>query len=205
MIWIKGRVYPLQVCWWQNLEEWLIHQIALLPSGGTWTGWRNGLTETSWSSARENVKSCTEGGISPCVGIYWDYSINRKAPQPLFDSFHMTGSFWSMCCVTSIFTLCVCAVHLGMINSTFSYSCFTNILYFHYCDSKCETGHAKKITLCLLNKLKLPFDESVIYTVYLFLCQQNWDLEQHIIITIIDIMSWFITYLPHGILVRIQQ
>lgn len=122
-----------------------------------------------------------------------------------FDSFHMTGSFWSMCCGTNMFTLSVCVVHLGMINFTSSFSHFTNTLYIHYCDSKCETGHAKKISFCLLNKLKLPFDESVIYTVYLFLCQQNWDLEQHTIITIIDIMSWFISYLPHGILVHIQQ
>ena len=90
-----------------------------------------------------------------------------------FDSFHMTGSFWSMCCGTNMFTLSVCVVHLGMINFTSSFSHFTNTLYIHYCDSKCETGHAKKISFCLLNKLKLPFDESVIYTVYLFLCQQN--------------------------------
>ena len=31
----------------ENWADWLIHQRAMLPSRGTLTGWRNGLTRTS--------------------------------------------------------------------------------------------------------------------------------------------------------------
>lgn len=32
---------------------------VVMASGGTWTGWRNGLTGTPWVSPRVNVRSCT--------------------------------------------------------------------------------------------------------------------------------------------------
>lgn len=35
----------------EHHKEWLRYQRAVLPSRGTWTGWRNGLAETSRSSA----------------------------------------------------------------------------------------------------------------------------------------------------------
>lgn len=38
------------------------------PSRGMWTGWRNGLTGTSGSSAKETVKSCAWGRTT-CLGM----------------------------------------------------------------------------------------------------------------------------------------
>jgi len=49
----------------QSWEEQLIHQVGVLSSRETWTGWRNGLTGTSQSSAKGNVKSCTWRGVTP--------------------------------------------------------------------------------------------------------------------------------------------
>lgn len=49
-----------------SCEEWLLCQRFVLPTRGTWTGWRDGHTGTSCSSTKGSAKSCTQGGITPC-------------------------------------------------------------------------------------------------------------------------------------------
>lgn len=46
----------------------LIHQMGVLPFGGTLKGWKNGQRRTSLSSTKENATSETCGGINPCTG-----------------------------------------------------------------------------------------------------------------------------------------
>ena len=72
-----GHGLPLQVRWVrgvkmaQNWVQWLIGQRVVLLFGGTWTGWKNGLTGTSRSSAKRNAKSCPWGGTTPCIKTGW--------------------------------------------------------------------------------------------------------------------------------------
>lgn len=66
MTWMLGQSAP-SVCLWM-IQNWKgvarqIDQIAVLPFGETWTGWGFRLRGISWSSTRENAKSCIWGGI----------------------------------------------------------------------------------------------------------------------------------------------
>jgi len=64
MISVLGQSVPAaSLLMAQNWEEWLKGQRAVLPSRETSTAWRNGLTGTSGSSTRWNMKSCKRGGI----------------------------------------------------------------------------------------------------------------------------------------------
>jgi len=43
MTWVKQQSVPsATLLMTQNWEEWWIHQVAVLPSSETWTGWRVG-------------------------------------------------------------------------------------------------------------------------------------------------------------------
>ena len=57
---------------------------------GTLTGWRNEPTGTSWSLTKENVKSCTWGGITPCTSIGWGPNCWEAALQKI-----PYGSYWT--------------------------------------------------------------------------------------------------------------
>ena len=70
-------------------EQWLIHQNVVLPSRGTWTGWRNGPTGTSWSSAKADAKSYTRGGIIPVTSTRWEPT-SKKSEE--------TWTCWSEFC-----------------------------------------------------------------------------------------------------------
>ena len=54
----------------QSWAEWPINQRVVLPSRGTSTGWRNGLTQTSWTLIQGAAKSCPWGGTTPGASIY---------------------------------------------------------------------------------------------------------------------------------------
>jgi len=54
-----------------NWKEWLICQRVVLTSRGTSSGWRDGLTGTSWSSASRSAKSYTYRGTTPGTSIIW--------------------------------------------------------------------------------------------------------------------------------------
>lgn len=73
-LWIKTKFKCTNVffCYWYEwVQEWLIGQGVMLPARGTLTGWKNGLTEISWSSTRRSLKCWTWGGTSPCTNIRW--------------------------------------------------------------------------------------------------------------------------------------
>lgn len=53
----------------QNQEDRLTHQMVVPPFTGTLTGWRYGLTGTSWKVMKGNAKSCPWRGITPCTRI----------------------------------------------------------------------------------------------------------------------------------------
>jgi len=57
---MTGQSVPLAISQLMlNWKEWLIHQRIMLPSRGTSTGGRNGLTGNFCSSLRGKAKSCT--------------------------------------------------------------------------------------------------------------------------------------------------
>lgn len=63
--WMMGQNAPLaslQVIW--NGEQWLICCTVVLPFRGLLTVCTNGLMEASWSSTKENAKSCNLWGIA---------------------------------------------------------------------------------------------------------------------------------------------
>jgi len=70
-----------------KLEECLIGQMGVLPSSANLTGWRNGLTGTSGSSARRSAKFCTWWGTTPDTSICWrdtwkaGKGLGRKGPR----------------------------------------------------------------------------------------------------------------------------
>lgn len=53
----------------RNWEECLMLQGVVLPSRGTWAGWRSEPRGISWSSTYRKVKSCSWGGITPCSSL----------------------------------------------------------------------------------------------------------------------------------------
>lgn len=91
-------MHSKQVCKWHEAGENNGFPRVMLPPRRTWTGWRKGLTETSWSTARKCAKSCTSGGTIPdnrmCWGpcAAWAVVLDPKAsrslscPQPFCDS-----------------------------------------------------------------------------------------------------------------------
>lgn len=54
---------------------------CVLPFRGTLTGWRNGLTETSWKSTKENTKSCPWGRVIPGTSIHWGPTVWKATLQ----------------------------------------------------------------------------------------------------------------------------
>lgn len=75
----------------QNCREWLTQQGAMLPSRGTWTGCRGGLTKVSCSSARRCAKSCMWGGKIPenhlhSGGTQLESSFAENDPGVLLDT-----------------------------------------------------------------------------------------------------------------------
>lgn len=55
----------------QSWKECLMHQMLVLPSRGTSTGWRNGPTGNSWSSTRGNAKPCSWRRTTTCTRLCW--------------------------------------------------------------------------------------------------------------------------------------
>ena len=49
----------------QNCEEWLIHQMLVLPVRRTWTGWRNDLTGTFMKFNKGKCKFLPLGRNNP--------------------------------------------------------------------------------------------------------------------------------------------
>ena len=50
-----------------------------VPSRGTWTGWRGGTVQTSWSSTRPRERSCPWVRAIPSTNIGWVMSRLRSA------------------------------------------------------------------------------------------------------------------------------
>lgn len=63
----------------QNSEEWLIHQVRVPAFRGTMTGCRNGITVTSRSSTKWNVKFYIWRGATTGNSICWALSSWKAA------------------------------------------------------------------------------------------------------------------------------
>lgn len=60
------QVYPQQV-WLEDWEEWLVHQMVMLPFRGILASWMDQLRGMSWNLTKENAKSCTCWVVSPHI------------------------------------------------------------------------------------------------------------------------------------------
>ena len=70
----NGTEYTSAHLWMtQNWGQWLTHQKAMQPSRGSSTGWKGGLTRSSWSSVRRNAKSCSWGGTASGTSTCWEH------------------------------------------------------------------------------------------------------------------------------------
>lgn len=49
-------------------------------NAGTSAGWRNGLAEALWGTAKENAESCSWEGITSCTGGQLESSFAEKTP-----------------------------------------------------------------------------------------------------------------------------
>ena len=58
----------------------------------TWTGWRNGLTGTSWSSTEGSAKSCARWGVTPWNSRSWWQASWLKWD---FEKINIFGSWWT--------------------------------------------------------------------------------------------------------------
>lgn len=77
----------------QSWEEWLIHQRVMLPSRGTLTVWRNGLTETSHQVQQEEEQDPSNPPSSPSLS--WA-GLRKKLFLLLFLQCSLSGSSQSV-------------------------------------------------------------------------------------------------------------
>lgn len=61
-------------------EEWLYTSGTVLPSRGTWAGWRNG-QRNLMEFNQGNAKSCPGRGITPGPGTCWRAALRRRSWQ----------------------------------------------------------------------------------------------------------------------------
>lgn len=65
----------------QNREEVFMHHLVVLPFRGTSTGWRNGMSGISTSSAKGTAKPCRLGWTNPCTSTHWGLASRKGALQ----------------------------------------------------------------------------------------------------------------------------
>lgn len=80
----ETRLGVYLTCWWGGL-----------PSRKTLTCWRNGLTETSWNSARTNAESCTREGLTPCIDPGWGKCVCLLGQQLFWKGPGCVGRQWA--------------------------------------------------------------------------------------------------------------
>lgn len=76
-----------------NWEKWSIRWRAGLLLRRTWSGWRNALTGTSWSSTQASARSCPRGGVTSRSRRGW-WQANGLKKQLQKTNQH-SGSWWT--------------------------------------------------------------------------------------------------------------
>lgn len=71
--------------------------MVMLPSQGTSSGWRNGLTGTPGNSTSENAKPGTQGWTTPCTCTCWGLT-NREWQKTAWESWGTLSWPWAAVC-----------------------------------------------------------------------------------------------------------
>lgn len=96
----------------------MMQPVFVLPLRWTLSGWSNGLTGISWSSARICTKSCAWEGVTPCTSTgwgptSWKAAVQRKPQEGLEDKLTVSQQCTLMAKKASDIPCCILQMQPG--------------------------------------------------------------------------------------------